>query len=59
MADIIHEFIVRAKLERVFESFATPHGLEKWWTKSSSCEGGEKGAQCGCISVLNTTGERK
>lgn len=36
MADIIHEFTVKAPPERVFQSFATPAGLDTWWTKSSS-----------------------
>lgn len=43
MADIIHEFTVKAPPARVFEMFATPAGLEKWWTKTSNgemCEGG-------------------
>ncbi len=44
MADIIHEFTVKAQPQRVFESFATANGLEKWWTKASSgeCREGEK-----------------
>jgi uncharacterized protein YndB with AHSA1/START domain len=44
MADIIHEFTVRAKPERVFQAFATPSGLEKWWTKVSTGEMTEGGA---------------
>lgn len=36
MPDIIHEFFVKAPPERVFHSFATPPGLDTWWTKSSS-----------------------
>jgi hypothetical protein len=34
MADIIHELTVKAQPDRVFQSFATPSGLETWWTKS-------------------------
>ena len=44
MADIVHEFTVKATPERVFALFATPAGMEKWWTKASggdSREGGE------------------
>ena len=38
MADIIHEFSVKAAPERVFQLFATGSGLEKWWTKTSTGE---------------------
>jgi uncharacterized protein YndB with AHSA1/START domain len=38
MADIIHEFTVKSPPERVFQAFATPAGLDTWWTKSSSGE---------------------
>lgn len=38
MADIIHEFTVKVEPERVFQSFATPGGLEKWWTTKSTGE---------------------
>ena len=44
MADIVHEFMVKASLQRVFHSFATPAGLDTWWTKGckGECrEGGE------------------
>jgi uncharacterized protein YndB with AHSA1/START domain len=43
MADIIHEFIVKVEPERVFQLFATPSRLEKWWTKTSSGECREGG----------------
>jgi uncharacterized protein YndB with AHSA1/START domain len=43
MADIIHEFNVKARPELVFPLFASPNGLEKWWTKSSSGESREGG----------------
>lgn len=38
MPDIIHEFSVKAPEQSVFEMFATPAGLDKWWTKTSSGE---------------------
>ncbi len=38
MADIIHEFWVKARPENVFEMFSAPAGLDKWWTKTSSGE---------------------
>jgi len=41
MADIVQEFTVKAPQERVFEMFATPKGLDAWWTKSSSGEARE------------------
>ncbi|MGB7844417.1 MAG: SRPBCC domain-containing protein [Candidatus Acidiferrum sp.] len=44
MADIIHEFFVKAAPERVFAMFATPDGLNHWWTKEASgepCDGAE------------------
>ena len=34
MADIIQEFFVKASPDRVFDMFATPSGLDQWWTKS-------------------------
>jgi uncharacterized protein YndB with AHSA1/START domain len=36
MPEIIHEFSVKVQPEWVFQLFATPNGLEKWWTKSST-----------------------
>ena len=35
VADILQEFTVKASPERVFEMFASPAGLDRWWTKSS------------------------
>lgn len=35
MPDILHTFPVRAPAGRVYEMFATPHGLDAWWTESS------------------------
>ena len=38
MADILHDFPVRAPKERVFEVLGRPPGLDEWWTKRSSGE---------------------
>jgi uncharacterized protein YndB with AHSA1/START domain len=43
MPEIIHEFSVKVQPERVFQLFATPNGLEKWWTKSSTGDAREGG----------------
>ncbi len=36
MPDIVHEFFVKAPLEKVFGMFTTPESLDRWWTKESS-----------------------
>jgi uncharacterized protein YndB with AHSA1/START domain len=36
VADILQEFTVKASPDRVFDMFAKPEGLDRWWTKSSS-----------------------
>jgi len=36
LADILQQLIIKAPRERVFEMFATPQGLDRWWTKTSS-----------------------
>jgi uncharacterized protein YndB with AHSA1/START domain len=36
VADILQEMTIKATPQRVFEMFATPEGLDRWWTKSSS-----------------------
>ena len=41
MADIIHEFTVKATPQQAFPMFTTPSGLDKWWTKSSTGESRE------------------
>jgi uncharacterized protein YndB with AHSA1/START domain len=41
VADIIHEFFVKARPESVFEMFSTSAGLDKWWTKTSKGEASE------------------
>jgi uncharacterized protein YndB with AHSA1/START domain len=38
MANIIHQFTIKAQQERVFEACSTASGLDKWWTKTSSGE---------------------
>jgi len=38
MAEIIHEFTVKAPPQSVFDMFAAPAGLDKWWTRESSGE---------------------
>ena len=43
MADIVHEFTVKAQPERVFQLFATPEGMDKWWTKAAGGETREGG----------------
>jgi uncharacterized protein YndB with AHSA1/START domain len=35
LADILQQLIIKAPRERVFEMFATPQGLDRWWTKTS------------------------
>ncbi len=32
MADILHDFPVRATVEEVFRAFSIPGGLDTWWT---------------------------
>lgn len=36
MADIFHDFPVRAPLDRVFRAVSTSEGLDTWWTKRSA-----------------------
>lgn len=38
MADIFHDFPIRAPLDQVFEAVSTPSGLDRWWTKASEGE---------------------
>ena len=44
MADIYHDFPIRASLERVYEAVSTPRGLDSWWTRRSSGQP-EEGAE--------------
>jgi uncharacterized protein YndB with AHSA1/START domain len=41
MADILQEFTIKAPRKRVFETMATPAGLNRWWTKSAAGEAKE------------------
>ena len=36
MADILHDFPIRAAADRVFAAISTPTGLDAWWTKTSA-----------------------
>jgi uncharacterized protein YndB with AHSA1/START domain len=36
MADIVHDFVISAPPNRVFQAMATSSGLEAWWTLSSA-----------------------
>lgn len=36
MADIYHDFPIKAPPERVYDAVSTPRGLDAWWTKRSS-----------------------
>jgi uncharacterized protein YndB with AHSA1/START domain len=40
MADILHEFTIKADAARIFECMSTPAGLDQWWTHYSSGEPG-------------------
>jgi hypothetical protein len=35
MADIFHNFPIKATSNKVFEAIISSEGLDKWWTKSS------------------------
>lgn len=44
MADIFHDFPIKAGEQRVFDAVSTPAGLDEWWTRKSAGEprkGGE------------------
>jgi uncharacterized protein YndB with AHSA1/START domain len=36
MPNILHQFQVEAPIEKVFDAFALPAGLDSWWTLQSS-----------------------
>jgi uncharacterized protein YndB with AHSA1/START domain len=38
MADIFHQFPIKASGQQVFQAVATPTGLDSWWTLRSSGE---------------------
>ncbi len=33
MADILHQFLIKAPAQQVYQAMATPAGLDAWWTK--------------------------
>ena len=35
MADILHDFPIKAPIDRVFQAVSTPQGLDCWWTQRS------------------------
>jgi uncharacterized protein YndB with AHSA1/START domain len=35
MPDILHDFLIKADREAVFQAVSTPKGLDSWWTKRS------------------------
>lgn len=41
MADVFHDFPVKAPIEDVFRGVSTPEGLDQWWTKTSAGEPAE------------------
>ena len=36
MPDILHSFHIKAKPDKVFDTFCSPEGLNSWWTLRSS-----------------------
>ena len=36
MADIFHQFQIKASGQKVFQAVSTPTGLDVWWTMRSS-----------------------
>lgn len=38
MADIFHDFPIKASSDKVFRAVSTPEGLASWWTNHSSGE---------------------
>jgi uncharacterized protein YndB with AHSA1/START domain len=36
MADIVHDFPIKAPSDRVYQAVSTPAELDRWWTKRSS-----------------------
>ena len=38
MADIFHDFLVKAPAAKVFAAVSTPQGLDQWWTRRSAGE---------------------
>ncbi|MSP20616.1 MAG: hypothetical protein EXQ93_03645 [Alphaproteobacteria bacterium] len=42
--DIVHEIIVNALAETVFDALATERGLKGWWTTNTQSSGSKQGA---------------
>ncbi|MBZ5531729.1 MAG: SRPBCC domain-containing protein [Acidobacteriia bacterium] len=38
MADIFHDFPIKASPDKIFDAVTTPRGLDAWWTKRSAGE---------------------
>ncbi len=38
MADIYHDFPIRASADRVFDAISSPEGLSVWWTRRATGE---------------------
>ena len=36
MADIQHDFLIKAPFERVYQAISTPQGLDAWWSQRSA-----------------------
>jgi uncharacterized protein YndB with AHSA1/START domain len=36
VADIYHDFTIKSPPSRVFETMATPEGLDRWWTRTAA-----------------------
>ena len=36
MPDILHDFVIAAPIDRVFDAFATPEGLREWWAADAT-----------------------
>jgi uncharacterized protein YndB with AHSA1/START domain len=36
MADILHDLLITAPIDRVFDAVSTPEGFDAWWTDRSS-----------------------
>jgi len=41
VADIFHDFVIQAPIDRVFQAVSTPQGLDCWWTQKSAGEAAE------------------
>jgi uncharacterized protein YndB with AHSA1/START domain len=41
MPDIFQHFQIHGPAAKVFDAITTPHGLDTWWTKTSSLDGND------------------